>query len=176
MDSPASSSPHPAGLSENTLLEQCTIRRVRRSGPGGQNRNKVETGIQLVHEPTGLVAEANERRSQAQNRAMAIRRLRVLLAVEVRTIEPGARLPRPSPLWRSRCAGGRLQVNPGHADSPLLLAEALDILAAHGWDARPAAAHLGCSTSQLVRFLADEPRALHKLNERREQAGLRPLK
>jgi hypothetical protein len=169
-------SAHPAGLPEEKLLGQCTMRRVRRSGPGGQNRNKVETGVQLVHEPTGLIAEANERRSQGQNRSVAIRRLRLLLATEVRTLASGSPPPSPSPLWHARCVGGKLRINPDHDDFPLLLAEALDVLAAHEWDTRSAAAHLGCSTTQLVRFLGEEPRALLELNKRREEAGLRPLK
>lgn len=165
---------HPADLSDDALLQQCLMRRVRRSGPGGQHRNKVETGIELVHQPTGLAAEATERRSQAQNRAMAIRRMRLTLAIEVRSeVEQGAD---PSPLWRSRCVGGKLRVNPEHADFPPLLAEALDMIAAEAWNVQTAAARLGCSTSQLTRFVMLEPRALGKLNKARSVAGLRPLR
>jgi hypothetical protein len=164
---------HPAELSDEALLQQCVMRRVRRSGPGGQHRNKVETGIELVHSPTGLTAEASERRSQAQNRAMAIRRMRVTLAIEVRgSIETNTAA---SPLWRSRCRGGHLRVNPDHADFPPLLAEALDVVAAEVWNMQSAAARLGCSTSQLTRFVALEHRALAKVNAERAKSGLRPL-
>ena len=59
---------HPAALEEAVLASQCKVRTTRRSGPGGQNRNKVETAVELIHGPTGLRAQASERRSQGENR------------------------------------------------------------------------------------------------------------
>ena len=44
-------------------------------GPGGQHRNKVSTGVRLVHRPSGLVITATERRSQSANREVAFSRL-----------------------------------------------------------------------------------------------------
>src|SRR4051812_18501073 len=93
--------PHPAALEPERLLADCEARRLRRSGPGGQNRNKVESAVVLTHRPTGLIAEANERRSQAENLRVALGRLRRTLAVEVRRpVDPAES---PSPLWRARC-------------------------------------------------------------------------
>ncbi len=45
------------------------------SGPGGQHRNKVATGVRLVHHPSGIMVTATERRSQHANREAAFERL-----------------------------------------------------------------------------------------------------
>ncbi len=166
--------PHPATLDDDELLRQCSEVRTRRSGPGGQHRNKVETAIVLTHSPTGITAEANERRSQADNRRAALFRLRVNLALKFRTDRSPDTTP--SNLWQSRCHGGRIAINPSHSDFPSLLAESLDRLAADDWDTAAAAEQLAVTPSQLAKFLKLEPRAFALLNTEREQRGLRPLR
>jgi hypothetical protein len=164
---------HPAADPPERLADDCDVRRTRRSGPGGQNRNKVETAVVLVHRPTGVGAEASERRSQAENLRVALHRLRMNLALEIRR-ESGPDEP-PSALWRSRCRGGRIVVSPEHDDFPAIIAEALDVLEAHALDPKPSAEVLGCTPSQLTKLLKAEPRALRAVNERRRARGLHPL-
>ena len=169
--------PHPAALDPALLEAQCRIERTRGTGPGGQHRNKTETAIRLTHADTGVTAHAGERRSQAENQRAALRRLRLNLALQVRTERADqAEEVGPSELWQSRTQQRRIRVNPKHADFPALLAEALDVIAAQGYDPSRAAAVLGVSTSQLVKFLKLEPTALHQVNEARQQRGLKAMR
>ncbi|MGC8640108.1 MAG: peptide chain release factor family protein [Isosphaeraceae bacterium] len=177
METTHPSSIHPARLDPDALAADCDFRATRRSGPGGQNRNKVETAVILTHRPSGKSAEAAERRTQGENRRAALFRLRLKLAVEIRTptATPKGEPYRPSQLWQRRCRDGRITINPTHDDFPALLAEALDVLAETDNDPKRAAVELGCTPSQLIKLLKDDPRALVLVNEERRRAGLRPL-
>lgn len=168
--------PHPACLPDETLLAQCDLTPGRTGGPGGQHRNKVASAVFLTHAPTGTKAHADERRSAVENKRVALRRLRLLLAIHVRVNVPAG--PVGSALWRSRCppaGGGHIFVNPDHHDYPAILAEAMDVMAAAAWDPAKAALRLGATTSQLVKLVSRHRAALEWVNARRAEFGLRKL-
>ncbi|HOK20592.1 MAG TPA: peptide chain release factor 2 [Candidatus Paceibacterota bacterium] len=57
--------------------EDLKIEFARSSGPGGQNVNKRETAVRIVHLPTGLTATCQSERSQQQNREKALHLLKL---------------------------------------------------------------------------------------------------
>lgn len=72
-----------------TIEGEVEITRFKGSGPGGQNRNKRETGIRIKHIESGVVVSATERRSQGQNLSTAFERLKTRL--EERAYRPPPR-------------------------------------------------------------------------------------
>lgn len=164
---------HPAGLSDEDLIAQCEIGKGRSSGPGGQHRNKVETKVTLTHRPTGVMAQAGERRSAEENKRVALFRLRLALAMQIRRPVPIGEVR--SELWRTRCRGGRISVNPEHRDYPVILAEALEVIESSGLDAKKASLRLECSASQLIKLVKDHPPAMERWNRLRAEQGLHAL-
>lgn len=84
-----------------SLERDCTVEFFIAGGPGGQHRNKVETGVRLVHRPSGMIVTATERRSQYANREMAFERMAERLQIAQRRKTPRVRT-RPSAAARER--------------------------------------------------------------------------
>jgi ribosome-associated protein len=70
-----SDTPLPFSTDRASLERDSEVTFFVAGGPGGQHRNKVATGVRLLHRPSGLTVTATERRSQSANREMAFARL-----------------------------------------------------------------------------------------------------
>jgi len=73
------------------LLRETRVDFFKSSGPGGQRKNKVETAVRLVHQPTGITVIARERRSRVRNLQLALERLALRLEAAAR--RPTRRIP-----------------------------------------------------------------------------------
>ena len=62
------------------LKRVCSVEFVRTSGPGGQHKNRRETGVRLFHPPSGVEIIASERRERPRNLELAYERLIEILS------------------------------------------------------------------------------------------------
>lgn len=167
--------PHPALLPLEALIRQCRMTPLRRSGPGGQHRNKVSTAVRWYHEPSGVTAEASESRDQARNRREGMTRLRLRLAIRLRT-EPQAALTDPvQQTHRQRLLPRKLKVSAGHEDYPAVLALVLDDLHQAGGQPSQVGPQWNASTTAVVSLVAAQPAALQEVNRWRQEQGRGPL-
>jgi hypothetical protein len=59
----------------SVTLADCRVDTFRSGGKGGQNQNTRDTGVRIVHPPSGAVGESREERSQLQNKRTAFKRM-----------------------------------------------------------------------------------------------------
>lgn len=62
-------------LAFRTTIRDCEVQTFRSGGKGGQNQNKRDTGVRVIHRPSGAVGESREERSQLQNKKRAFVRM-----------------------------------------------------------------------------------------------------
>ena len=165
---------HPANLPLEELAKQCQVNFTRRKGPGGQHRNKVETAVVLTHLPSNVTAEANNARSQKENRVAAVWRLRLKLAIVKRTTRQLESSP--GELLRSKLKSGKLECSVSHDDYPAVVAEVLDLLEHFSGDTGRLAEHLITSSSQILKLARKEDGVLRALNLIRKNNDLPGLK
>lgn len=169
--------PELVALDDAALLKACRVDTLRGSGPGGQHRNKTESGVRLTHVASGVVAQAFEERSQHANKAAALKRLRAAFALELR--EPPASPTEDEPLpeeLRAILPGAKQKVGPNNARFVLGAAVLLDHLAAQEGRVGDVGAAIGLSTAAVSKLLAADGQVLAAANKIRQQHALKPLR
>ena len=73
-----------ASMPVDELVRDCDVQAFRASGPGGQGVNTTDSAVRMRHVPSGIVVTARESRSQFQNRASCLRKLKEELALRAR--------------------------------------------------------------------------------------------
>lgn len=59
----------------SVTVHDCEVQTFRSGGKGGQNQNKRDTGVRIIHHPSGARGEARDERSQKQNKRTAWKRM-----------------------------------------------------------------------------------------------------
>jgi hypothetical protein len=161
--------------SDEELLRHVEIEHTRTGGPGGQHRNKVESGVRMKHPPTGITVTATERRSQHQNKAEAVGRMRAALALGVRS--PAVEHDElPADLAAQLGLLHWHRISPNNPLFWRLAARILDRLVADQARLSDTARALGVSTGSLSKFLSDDPALWQAANRLRAAFGHGPLR
>jgi hypothetical protein len=168
-------------LSDDQLLEQCAVDTYRASGPGGQKRNKTSSAVRIRHPPSGLIVIAEESRSQHENRARALKRLRQALFLQVRNEIAGESLASGSvceltDYREARDSGGRLDLRRKDPRFWPAAGVVLDVLQAVEARVSDAAGLLAISTGNLIDFLRSDPKLWQQANGLRARFGQKPLR
>lgn len=163
-------------LDDAALLAQCDVDTYRASGPGGQKRNKTSSAVRLRHRPTGLATVGTESRSQHENKARALRRLRQAIALNVRCAVKVAGY-RPGELLQSCLTRhDRLQVGAKDYRYWAVAAELLDLMDTLEGKVRNVAALLEIKTANLAAVLQSNPKLRVAANAIRQKHGHKPLR
>ena len=155
------------GLTDAALLAQCQVDTLRGSGPGGQKRNKTSSSVRLRHTATGLSALCGESRSQHENKARAVRRLRERFAFDLREPVDLDDYAAPAPLALL------LAQEPVRKSEKWLRSEEylraaghfIDLFQATGCSLAEVARRLALPSGRLERVVRVDPRLARKLGE-----------
>jgi hypothetical protein len=163
-----------AALSDAQLLAECAVDTYRASGPGGQKRNKTSSAVRLRHEPTGLILIAEESRSQHENKAKALRRLRQAFFLKLREPVTAEALALLDPV---RGSDGRLHI--ATAKDPRywpVVGVLFDVMGGVSAQVSEAAKQLGTTTANLLGVLELDDKAWGEANALRRKFGQKPLR
>ena len=143
------------------LSALCQMQTFKSSGPGGQKVNKTSSAVRLIHTLTGIEVTSSESRSQHENRHHALKKMRMKIALEIRS--------------DGKKGIDNFEISVSNSKYPLFAALLLDSLDNYGFRIGDCAQSLGLSTGQFVRLLEKDPEIWRKVNSERKTLGLKPL-
>ena len=149
-------------LDDAALSAHCKLEFYKDSGPGGQKRNKSSSAVRVTLTGSDLTASDCTERSQTRNRANALHKLRIQLALTCR--ETPAVPPE------------NMTCSMNNTSYPLFLAHLLDVFYEKELDHRAAAETLGISATAFVKKLFRDPAVWQKINQELAAQGMFPLR
>ena len=148
-------------MDDSTLCSICRITFSKDSGPGGQKRNKTSSLATVELPELGVSASDCTERSQFRNRSNALKKLRMMLALNFRESE--LKIPE-----NMACSMN----SPAY---PLFAAQLLDIMQSNDWDHRKAAVLCGISPTAMLKKFYRDPELWQFLQKKRKESSLPPL-
>ncbi|NLB63767.1 MAG: hypothetical protein GX801_06630 [Fibrobacter sp.] len=148
------------------LLKHCTVQAHRGGGPGGQKRNKTFSGVRIKYSPFNLEILCNENRSPHINKSLALKRLRLSIAIKVR--EPIDEEVMEFPGQKGRISSQNLLYAPW-------IAQVLDYFEHYQGQLKPVAEKWNLSNSALVRIFFSEKQLISEVQKIRQKNKLNRL-
>ena len=142
-------------LPDADLLKLCEISAYKGSGPGGQHKNKTNSGVKLkLKENSQPVIESYscDDRSSHINKLLALKKLRLKIALQIRE-EPAAQIPFPFP-------GSDGKISPDNNLYPQFIADILDRINFCKGDLGEAAKVWGLSKSALNKIILQDKKVM----------------
>jgi hypothetical protein len=158
-------------LTDSELLKECEISAYKGSGPGGQYRNKTNSGVKLKirnYKLLPIESYSCDDRSSHINKLLALKKLRLKIALKIRE-EPAPQTPFLFP-------GTSGKISQDNAFYPQFIADILDRINFCKGDLSEAAKTWGLSKSALNRIIAQDKKVLEAFQKMRSAASPMPSK
>ncbi|MDR2555748.1 MAG: hypothetical protein LBC64_10020 [Fibromonadaceae bacterium] len=153
-------------LSDSEFLKECEVSAYKGSGPGGQHRNKTNSGVKLKirgGESASLESYSCDDRSSHINKLLALKKLRLKIALQIRE-EPTQQIPFPFP-----GTGGKISQD--NALYPQFIADILDRINFCKGDLSETAKIWGLSKSALNKIIIQDKKVLETFQKIRSAAS-----
>jgi len=139
-------------LSDAELLKLCETQAYKGSGPGGQHRNKTNSGVKVKLINVGIESYSCDDRSSHINKILALKKLRLKIALQIRE-EPALQIPFAFPGMDGR-------ISADNKLYPEFIADVLDRIKAAGGDLGEAAKMWNLSKSALNKIILADKKVL----------------
>ena len=148
-------------MDDTALSALCRITFSKGSGPGGQKRNKTSSAVTVTLPDTDYCAADCTERSQFRNRANALKKLRMQIALNLRQLP--AEVPE------------NINCSLSSPAYPLFAAQLLDLFADSQLDHKTAAEKCGLSSTAILKKFYRDPQLWQCVQQMRRDAGLPPF-
>ena len=153
-------------LDDSQLLKLCKMSTLRRPGPGGQKKNVTDSAVRLRLTAENIEATAGESRSQHTNRANALNRMRLEIALRLRATVEDDFISNLESL-------DYMTSNAKNKDYPEIIALIFDYLAENNWDPRLLGKEMNIGQKAVLKIIEKDRRAIRALTEAKQTSSLR---